>query len=151
MAADLLAQVRAEIDDRLAELRPAVAEYEQLLGAAGALESGTHAAAPSARRAVAVRATAKPRKAATPRAAAKPRSAARARKAAKPRQARIGAGELAIVAALEHGSHTVGELGVVTAMSGAQIRASVRRLLSTGKIARASRGGRVAYALADSA
>jgi hypothetical protein len=124
MAADLLAQVRAEIDDRLAELRPAVAEYEQLLGAAGALDE-------------------EPR--------AKPRAAARARKAAKPRQARIGAGELAIVAALEHGSHTVGELGVVTAMSGAQIRASVRRLLSTGKIARASREGRVAYALADSA
>jgi hypothetical protein len=124
MAADLLAQVRAEIDDRLAELRPAVEEYQQLLGAAGALGD---------------------------EAQAKPRAAAKARKAAKPRQARMGAGAQAIVAALEHGSHTVSELGVVTAMSGAQIRASVRRLLTAGKIARASREGRVAYALADSA
>jgi hypothetical protein len=105
MAADLLAQVSAEIDDRLAALRPAVEEYQQLLGAAGALEA----------------------------------------------EVRMGAGEQAVVAALEHGSHTVGELGVVTAMSGAQIRASVRRLLRAGKIARASREGRVAYALADSA
>jgi len=130
MAADLLAQVRAEIDGRLAELRPAVEEYEQLLGAAGTLGE---------------QAPAKPRTAAKPRAVAKPR------RAAKARQARIGAGEQAIVAALEHGSHTAGELGVVTAMSGAQIRASVRRLLTAGKIARASREGRVAYALADSA
>jgi hypothetical protein len=33
MAADLLERVRAEIDARLAELRPAVVEYERLLGA----------------------------------------------------------------------------------------------------------------------
>ena len=40
MAAELLARVRAEIDARLADLRPAVAEYERLLGAADALDAG---------------------------------------------------------------------------------------------------------------
>ncbi len=123
MAAELLAQVCAEIDARLAELRPSVAEYERLLGAAEAI----------------------------PRAAAKPRPSAKPRPAARLRKARIGASEQAIVAALEHGSHTVGELGVVTAMSGAEIRESVRRLLRAGRIARARREGRVAYALSDSA
>ena len=63
----------------------------------------------------------------------------------------MGASEQAIVAALEHGSHTVSELGVVTAMSGPQIRESLRRLLKARKIARARREGRVAYALVDSA
>jgi CHASE1-domain containing sensor protein len=37
MAADLLAQVSAEIDDRLAALRPAVEEDQHLLGAARSL------------------------------------------------------------------------------------------------------------------
>ena len=36
MAADLLARVRAEIDTRLVELRPAMAEYERLLDLARA-------------------------------------------------------------------------------------------------------------------
>lgn len=139
VAADLLARVRAEIDVRLAELRPSVAEYERLRGAAGALYEGADAPV------VEAGGGARPRPAATPRPAAKPRQPA------KPRQVRLGASEQAIVAALEHGSHTVSELGVVTAMSGPDIRESVRRLLRAGKIARARREGRVAYALSDTA
>jgi DNA-binding transcriptional ArsR family regulator len=129
MAVDLLARVRAEIDGRLAELRPFVAEYERLLGAAGALVD-----------------EAEPSPVTAPRA-----TKARPRSAPRPRQARMGASEQAIVAALEHGSHTVSELGVVTAMSGPQIRDGLRRLLKAGKIARTRREGRVAYELAGNA
>ena len=63
----------------------------------------------------------------------------------------MGPGEQAIVAALEHGSHTVGELGIVTAMSGAEIRDGARRLLAAGKIVRAKREGKAAYALSGDA
>jgi hypothetical protein len=69
---------------------------------------------------------------------------------ASARKARAGEAEKAIVAALEHGSHTVGELGIVTAMSGQDIRAGARRLLASGRIVRASREGRAAYALSGS-
>ncbi len=130
MATDLLERVRAEIDARLAELRPAVVEYEQLTGVTDAL--GAHGADSRAER--------------------KPRTAAggpRAGSNASP--ARMGAGEQAIVAALEHGSHTVGELGIVTAMPGAEIRDSLRRLLAAGKIVRAKREARAAYALSGRA
>ena len=83
MAADLLARVRAEIHARMAELRPAIAEYQRLLGAAEALERDASAAgvptgeapAGSAKRSRASRAEP------TRRAAVKPtrRAAARAR------------------------------------------------------------------------
>ncbi|MGO9761738.1 MAG: hypothetical protein ACLP1Q_10835 [Solirubrobacteraceae bacterium] len=136
MAADVLTRVRAEIEDRLRELRPAVTEHEQLLGAAAALEAEAKARA---------KAPAKPRAVAKPRAAAKPRVAA------KPKQAALGPAEQAIVAALEHGSHTVGELGIVTAMSGGEIREGARRLLAAGKIVRAKREGKAAYALSGTA
>jgi len=63
----------------------------------------------------------------------------------------MGPAEQAIVAALEHGSHTVGELGVVTAMSGSEIREGARGLLKAGKIVRAKREGRAAYALPGTA
>jgi hypothetical protein len=153
--AELLARVRREIDERLAALRPAADEYQQLLGAFDALESS--AAQPEQPASVA----AKPRRvpaAKPPRAptaaprdapAAKPaRTPAKPRRAAaKPREQALGAPELAIVAALEHGSHTVAELGVVTAMSGGEIRDGARRLLRAGRIVRASREGRSAYAL----
>jgi hypothetical protein len=69
---------------------------------------------------------------------------------ASTRKARAGEAEKAIVAALEHGSHTVGELGIVTAMSGQEIRGGARRLLASGRIVRTSREGRAAYALSGS-
>jgi chemotaxis protein histidine kinase CheA len=164
----LLTRVRAEIDSRLADLRPAVAEYERLIEAAGALDAEARAQrppapaakAPSARKPAKARRAAKPAKA---RSAAKPararsaakstkaRGAAAPRSAAKPSSIRMGVSEQAIVAALEHGSHTVGELGIVTAMAGADIRASVKRLLKSGAVRRAKREGRAAYALSATA
>jgi DNA-binding transcriptional ArsR family regulator len=164
MAAELLARVRAEIDARLAELRPVVAEYERLLGAAGLLdaEAAGAGARSSASPALAAdtpaagpRSAAKPRQAAKPAPAAKPRPAAKRRRAAKPRapakprQAPGGAAQQAIVAALEHGSHTLGELVLVTAMSGPEIRESLKRLQRAGTVTRARREGRAAYALSS--
>jgi hypothetical protein len=144
MAADVLTRVQAEIDERLRALRPAVAEYERLLDAATSIED---------------EATVRPAAAPKPASRRQPASTARAGRAvergtrakAKLEPAPTGAAEQAIVAALEHGSHTVGELGVVTAMSGAEIRAGARRLLQAGRIVRAKREGRAAYALAAAA
>jgi DNA-binding transcriptional ArsR family regulator len=62
-----------------------------------------------------------------------------------------GAAQQAIIAALEHGSHTVSELAVVTAMSGPNIRENLRRLLKAGAVTRAKREGKAAYALSRSA
>jgi hypothetical protein len=178
MAAELLARVRAEIDSRVAELRPAVSEYEQLLDAFHAFDTKAGAAeaprvkAPAAKaRAAEARAAKAPRakapaakaRAAKAPAAKAPRVKAPAVKApkakvqptkaraAKAPAARLGAAEQAIVAALEHGSHTVGELGVVTAMSGPDIRIGLRRLQRAGTVARTRREGRAAYALSSTA
>jgi hypothetical protein len=145
MAADVLTRVRAEIDARLRELRSAVVEYERLLAAADAIEEEARE-----------RSAAEPEPADEPVASRKPKAAAKRRVPAAPPAAKLGAAKLgaaeqAIVAALEHGSHTVGELGVVTAMSGAEIREGARRLLRAGRIVRAKREGRAAYALADAA
>jgi hypothetical protein len=157
----LLARVRAEIDARLADLRPAIAEYDRLIEAADALEAEAReqrrAAPPQAAKAPSVRKPAKARGAGKPakvRSAAKPAKAGGAgasRSAAKADSGKGGVSEQAIVAALEHGSHTVGELVVVTAMSGADIRASVKRLLKAGAVRRATREGRAAYALSRTA
>jgi DNA-binding transcriptional ArsR family regulator len=51
------------------------------------------------------------------------------------------------VAALEHGSHTVSELAVVTGMRGPSIRENLRRLLGAGAVTRGKREGRAAYEL----
>lgn len=124
-------RVRSEIDARLAELRPALAEHERLLGAYDALEANTASTS-------------------SPRSARRrgPRGSAAGtieRAASAPR----GAAQQAIVAALEHGSHTVGELVLVTAISGPEIRDSVRRLQRAGTVTRTRRDGRAAYALSS--
>jgi chromatin segregation and condensation protein Rec8/ScpA/Scc1 (kleisin family) len=154
----LLTRVCDEIDARLADLRPAMAEYERLIEAADALDAEARAQRraapePAAKAPRVAKAANPPRVAKAPRVAkpAKARRAASSRAAAKAGSTRIGASEQAIVAALEHGSHTVGELGIVTAMSGAEIRASVKRLLKAGGVQRAKREGRVAYALSAAA
>jgi DNA-binding transcriptional ArsR family regulator len=123
MATELLARVRADIDARLAELRPAIAEYERLLGAAGTLDTGKA-----------------------------PGNAPSTGAVRSPTRRRVPGGRVqqAIVAALEHGSHTVSELVLVTAMSGPEIRESLRRLQRAGTITRARRDGRAAYALSKS-
>ncbi len=70
--------------------------------------------------------------------------------AAAPRKKVPASGEdqQAILAALEHGSHTVGELMVVTAMTGPTIRDAVKLLSKAGKVTRTTREGKAAYALA---
>lgn len=70
------------------------------------------------------------------------------KKAPAPRVSRDES-QQAIVAALEHGSHTVAELAIVTAMSGPAIREAIRGLQKAGKVKKAKRGdGKAAYALA---
>ncbi|HXP98946.1 MAG TPA: hypothetical protein VN845_02640 [Solirubrobacteraceae bacterium] len=167
MAADLLSTICDEIDERLGELRLRLAEYEQLLVAADALVA-TGAATPeivpdmprsaaSAKPKQAKPAPVKPKQAKA--AAAKPRQArvGRPRKvaaeaapeaSAKPARAPRGAAREAILAALDHGSHTVGELAVVTAMSTANVNGNVRRLVVEGAVAKTEREGKTAYALA---
>ncbi len=83
----------------------------------------------------------------SPRAPKKPTS--RRRAAAAPKRAQRGAVAVAILAALEHGSHTVSELAVVTAISGAIINNNLRRLQQAGTITRTKRAGdgKAAYAL----
>lgn len=176
MASDLLASISVEIDARLAQLRPALAEYERLRSAAEALgiADGAVSASPDARapRVAERRGKAKARRSAarssaprTRRRASSPRGSAagaivRAGSSPKapaagggPTRARAvrGAAQQAILAALEHGSHTVGELTVVTAMSGQNIRENLRRMLGSGVITRARREGKAAYALASDA
>jgi predicted Rossmann fold nucleotide-binding protein DprA/Smf involved in DNA uptake len=136
MSMDVVARVRAEIDERLAALRPAAEEHQRLLEAADALGLDLDAPVASARPARAKRSAR--------RGAA---SGAGARRAAGASATRQPAAEQAIVAALEHGSHTVAELVVVTAMPGGEIRSSLRRLNGAGTVTRTQRAGRTAYAL----
>ncbi len=144
MTDDLLERIRVEIEARCAELRPRVEEYQQLLSAAEALGLPTGETPTRALRAV------KPAKVKAARKAPAPRRKSTAAKEAAPASNRAprGAAQTAILAALEHGSHTVAELGVVTAMSGQNIRENLRRLLGTGTVTRAKREGKAAYALA---
>jgi sugar-specific transcriptional regulator TrmB len=134
MASDLLKRIRGEIDQRLRELRPALAEYESLLAAAESVEEEIRAARhPSSR------ASAPARRAPAPSNGAGPGRVRAAR----------GAAQEAIVAALEHGSHTASELAVVTAISGPSIRQGLRRLVIAGAVTRAKREGKLAYALSS--
>ena len=127
---DLLSKICDELDVRLRELRPLVDEYESLLDAAAALELDASRVAGS-----------------KPRVAKKPASPRRP--AATPKRAQRGAAAVAILAALEHGSHTVSELAIVTALSGAIINNNLRRLQQAGTITRTKRAGdgKAAYAL----
>jgi hypothetical protein len=176
MATDLLSKIADELDARLRELRPLLAEYEDLLGAASALDAaGTKGAstgdgvrqAPAPATAASVRRRGRPpgkrssvssatrSKPESPQAASGPAEPARVpskptpRRSATPMRAQRGAAAVAILAALEHGSHTVSELAVVTAMSGAIINNNLRRLQQAGTITRTKRtgDGKAAYAL----
>jgi hypothetical protein len=138
MAADLLAAIVAEIEARRDALRPAAEEYKQLLSASTALGIEVP-------KSVIVDAAVPP--AGGVRAGRKA-SVARKAPVATPPPSAGGEARQAIVAALEHGSHTVSELAVVTAMSGGSIRESVRGLIAVGAVTRARRAdGKAAYAL----
>jgi len=187
MAADLLTTIRSELDARLSELRPLMAEYERLLAAVDAL--GLASADPptavevSSQLPAAVVDTpvsSSPRRRGRPRGSAAgaikaavsgPLAAAREEAStaadldaptgtdnetssadlspAKTKSARAprGAARQAILAALEHGSHTVAELAVVTAMSGPNITVNLRRMLQESTIKKTQREGKTAYAL----
>jgi hypothetical protein len=134
MASDLLSKIRGEIELRLRELRPMLDEYESLLSAAAAVEDEKRAA-----------------KGRPSRRASKPTRTAGSNNGAGPRarhRALRGAVQEAIVAALEHGSHTVSELAAVTAMPGPSIRQNLRPLVLSGAVTRAKREGKLAYSLA---
>jgi hypothetical protein len=84
----------------------------------------------------------------------KPRSAVRpSRRVADPKPERVSRdiARETILAALEHGSHTVGELAVVTAMSGPSINGNLRKLVSSGAVVKTEREGKAAWALAAAA
>lgn len=212
MAADLLSTIRAEIDSRLDELAPALAEYEELASVLGALAGDAPGGAvrrtrgrPSARGrttasssalstltssttpagGISPRATggASPRAAggtspsatggvsggvSPPRARARGTAArgssrrtggergsasvplrgpGRPRSAARSTRGTIGPTGQAILAALEHGSHTVAELVIVTALAAPDIREGMRRLRARQLVVKTERDGRTAYAL----
>lgn len=151
-ATDLPERVRSEIEARLRELRPFVDEYEELLAVERTL--GAEAARGAADPARVSTTTATSRDVAS-------RGPARAR-ASKPSVQRVdrtsppaprreraprGAAAEAIVAALEHGSHTVSELAIVTAMSGQNIRNNLKRLLQARTVTQTKREGKTAYTL----
>jgi hypothetical protein len=145
MASDLLTKISSELDARLGELRPLVLEYERLQAAAQSLGPARIAAEDSAGAKARVK---KPTADKTPakRATVKSRAAKRVR-AKRVQRAPIGRFEQAVLDALEHGSHTVGELVMVTAMGAKEIRGGVRRLLSDEGIVKVERDGKTAYAL----
>jgi hypothetical protein len=165
MARDLLSEICCEIDERLQELRPLLAEHEALLEAAAALDaagSGQLAAetlelssAPQATDSDAVKPRAAKTRTAKTRTAARPARPApettRTSVRRKPAPAARSAAGATILAALDHGSHTVSELAVVTALSGPSINGSLRRLVSDGAVVKTEREGKAAWALAAAA
>src|ERR1700730_18534926 len=99
MGPDLLTKIRADIELRLRELRPMLDAYESLRSTAAAVEDGTRAA-----------------KVRSSRGASRPTRTAGSSKPARHvarRRAPRGAAQQAILAALEHGSHTVSEVAPV--------------------------------------
>jgi hypothetical protein len=155
---DLLASIRAEIDARLRELAPAIAEYEQLSTAADALAAeGNVVPRPVPRSAArpATRSAARPATRSVPQPDAPVRPAAKktrarpkvARRARLRERAVQSPTDQAILAALEHGSHTVAELVLVTALPAGEIRDSLRHLRKRKAIVKTDRDGRSAYAL----
>jgi hypothetical protein len=172
--ADLLTSIRAEIDARLRELRPAMAEYERLSTAAGALVEEDRAAsrpvarpaskpagrtAPGpARRTVSQparrtasgpvgRTASRPVRAPARAAARKKTSPAKGARGVRKREPAHTPTGQAILAALEHGSHTPAELVTVTALSASDIREALRALRARRAIVKTDRDGKAAYAL----
>jgi hypothetical protein len=83
----------------------------------------------------------------------KPRSTRPSRRVADPKPEHVSRdiARETILAALEHGSHTVSELAVVTAMSGPSINGNLRKLVSSGAVVKTEREGKAAWALATAA
>jgi hypothetical protein len=141
--ADLLSTIRAQIDERLRELAPAIAEYERLTSATDALTAEGRAA-PGRRAPRPARPQEEPARASA-QTSARPKTAAR--RARRRERAVQSPTDLAILAALEHGSHTVAELVLVTALPAPEIRGSLRNLRKRKTVVKTDRDGRSAYAL----
>jgi hypothetical protein len=164
MALDLLSKIRGEIDERLVELGPLLAEHERLLEAAAALEqageaiiaAGANEHGASSEQnggellGLANAAAATSAKPSRPGPRAALRGAGRAARSNAAQDAQSVAGRT-ILAALEHGSHTVSELAVVTAMGGPSINATLRKLVLEGSVVKTEREGKAAWALAAAA
>jgi hypothetical protein len=160
MAPDLLTNLVRELDARLEELRPLLSEYERLLAASDALGTGDGAShdggAPGAERTLSAtqrrraRRTGRDRDAGVSKRAASS-SRTRAAGPSKPTCAQRGATQRAILAALEHGSHTTSELVSVTVLGERNTRTNLRRLLPDGKVTKTKRVSSTAYALASGA
>jgi hypothetical protein len=166
---DLPVRIQAEIEERLDELRPALEEYERLIAAAAALDQEAAARRGRGRRGSpagppagvtpgrgrgrggrgSAAAGVSERMASTAATAENPGEILVVEATPKRERAQRGAAAEAIVAALEHGSHTVSELMVVTAMAGPNIRGNLRRLLKERTITQTKRAGKTAYALAS--
>ncbi|HTR72591.1 MAG TPA: hypothetical protein VMG80_03270 [Solirubrobacteraceae bacterium] len=189
MADDLLTNIRAEIEERLRELRPLLDERLELNAALAALSNDGRGPTPSrtrdagsrgprardagpraarvqapSRRVGAARQTASPVRTGPARSrAARSESAgtgvardeiasgglvarAPARKRSRPRGTHSST-DRAILAALEHGSHTVAELLVVTGLPAREIRDSLRLMRMQRAIVTTDRENKTAYAL----
>ena len=180
MAPDLLSTIRHEIDVRLSELRPLLAEHERLLNAVDALEPAegqdevSSVSVPAARKpaAAAESVSAKPLRRRPRHTATRRGSAAGVIELAatspvgtaiegangkqptvkhKPERSARDVVREVILAALDHGSHTVSELAMVTAMSGPSINGNLRKLVSEGAVVKTEREGKAAWALAAAA
>ena len=142
MATDLLTKIRGEVQQRLDELRPLMFEHEQLLAVERSLNDMDSAPAEPVRTTKSVarrsRSSASSSTGPAKRSAGKPR--------AKQKRAAVDPVGLAILDALEHGSHTVSELVTVSAVSAGEIRSSIRRLLAAERIQKVDREGKTAYA-----
>lgn len=164
MPLDLLSKIRGEIDERLEELRPLLAEHERLLDAGVALEqadSDTLAAGAIERGVRSEQTDSDLLKGQSAKAGSSAKPSRRgptavwehAGQAVRPKSApgARNAANATILAALEHGSHTVSELAVVTAMTGPSINASLRKLVSEGTVVKTERECKTAWALATGA
>jgi hypothetical protein len=151
MTADLLGTVGSEIDTRLKQLRPLMDEYERLLAADAALAVTDERPVP--------RGTAHEVPNSLPRGAGrasrvatfKPATSTSSRRATPPRTrayAPRGAAQQAILAALEHGSHSTNELVTVTGLGRENVRTNLHRMVRKRLITRTRRAGRSAYSLA---
>ena len=142
MASDLLTRIRDEVQQRLDELRPLVLEHERLLAVERSLNDMEDASAESVK--ATKSATRQSRSSARSTTSAPKRPAGKRR--AKPKRTAVDSAGLAVLDALEHGSHTVSELVTVSAVSAGEIRSSIRRLLAGKQIKKVDRDGKTAYA-----
>lgn len=159
MGSDLLSDIRREIEARLAQLRPAVEEYSQLLAAAEAIEDDGVSDAAGAE-AIDRNGTSDLAKNGLAQRAAEKGGLANSGSGSAPRgrghRASVSGGASAegdralreaIAAALEHGSHTPAELAVVTGEDTTQINRELRRLEGAGLVAKSEREGKLAWSL----